>query len=256
MRPLFRRVPRVWLVTGTALALAAGGAGLAVSSEPLAPAVRAITSDEADRMALARLTTYMASPVAVTVRVDDGGMVEQVSGMVDYRTGHAVGSYTVQGDRAALGRGLIAWDGGGLGIAPMPRDGSAPLVAAARIPPSGWSPRAYTTDPLDAALKLVMGLGADRPDNAQLLAQSGPRWLGAQEIDGRQYDIFSGPHPAPQHSGAAADPGGLSPLTYWIDATGDLRRVRMRMQGIPEPTVVDFLGRSADRQVPGTPWKR
>jgi hypothetical protein len=65
-----------------------------------------------------------------------------------------------------------------------------------------------------------MGLGSDRPDNAQLLAQSGPRWLGAQDIDGRHYDIFSGPHPQPQKGDA--DPGGLSPLTYWIDASGNL----------------------------------
>jgi len=255
MRPSFRRLPRKWLVTGMVLALAAGGAGFAASNEPHAPAVRAITSDEADRMALARLTTYMASPVAVTVRVNDGGMIEQVQGLVDYRTGHAVGSYTVQGDRAALGQGLIAWDDGGLGIAPMPRGGIAPPVAAALIPPRGWSPRAYTTDPLDAALKLVMGLGADRPDNAQLLAQSGPRWLGAQDIDGRHYDIFSGPHPQPQQSDTA-DPGGLPPLTYWIDASGDLRRVRMRVQGIAVPTVVDFLGRNSAQQVPGTPWQR
>jgi len=254
MRLSLPRLPRKWMVAGMALALAAGGAGIAASIEPRTPAVRAITSDEADRMALARLTTYMASPVAVTVRVNDNGMVERVQGLVDYRTGHAVGSYTVEGDRAALGRGLIAWDTGGLGIAPMPRDGSAPPVAAARIPPSGWSPRAYTADPLDAALQLVMGLGSDRPDNAQLLAQSGPRWLGAQDIDGRHYDIFSGPNPQPQKGDA--DPGGLSPLTYWIDASGNLRRVRMRMQGIAVPTIVDLVGRDSAQQVPATPWQR
>ncbi len=244
----------MWLAAAMALGLAVGGAGLAVSSEPRSAVVRAISSDEANRMALARLTTYMASPVAVTVRVDDNGMVEEVRGLVDYRTGHAVGSYIATGHQVVLGRGLIAWDTGGLGLAPLPRDGSAPAVAAARIPPSGWSPRAYTADPLDAALQLLMGLGTDRPDNAQLLAQSGPRWLGAQDIDGRHYDIFSGPHPQPQQSGTA-DPGGLSPLTYWIDATGDLRRVRMRMPGIAAPTVVDLLGHDSAQQVPGTPWQ-
>jgi len=143
----------------------------------------------------------------------------------------------------------------GLGLTELPTSdpgGAHPTVDAAALPSNRWSPRAYTTDPLDAALELVMGLGSDRPDNAQLLAQAGPKWLGSDTIDGVHYDIFSGPH---QQTGQA-DSGdqGLSPLTYWIDDSGNLARVRMQISGLTEPVIIDILGRRSPEQLPETPW--
>lgn len=227
------------------LGLAVGAAALATGTAAWAmrapaPGPRPVTLAQAARMSLARFTTYEASPLRVRIQVPEAGRTLTVDGVVDYRAHHAVGSY-----RLGTETGLLAWDYAGLGVAPgHPRD---PLVAAASMPPRSWSPRGYTSDPLDAGLQLTMDLAQDRPDNAQVLAEQGPRWLRSDRIDGHDYDVFSGPRPR-----SAADQG-LSPLTYWIDGSGRLRRVTMQMAGISGPLTVDFPGGTATA-VPGTPW--
>ncbi|MDH6120928.1 hypothetical protein ABH930_004919 [Kitasatospora sp. GAS204A] len=227
---------------------------------------RPVTMDEASRLALSRLNVYQASPVAVTLTAaEGGGVVLRVSGVVDYRTHHGVGSYQTtgagftgssgtSGATAApqLDQGLIVWDSDGLGLAPA-LDGTPPWQQAEHIPRSGWSPRSYTTDPLDAGLQLLIGLGADRPDNPLLLAQSGARWLGRDRIDGRDYDEISGPRATGTTPGSGPD-GGKSPLTYWVDGNGGLRRVTMRMPGLGTPTTLEFTGHDANAKLPEAPW--
>ncbi|MFF9347803.1 hypothetical protein [Streptomyces sp. NPDC014734] len=233
---------------------------------------RPVTTDEASRLALSRLNLYQASPVAVTLTTTEGGgVMVRVSGIVDYRTHRAVGSYQVSGAGGAssetfgpsgtsgpvagqLDRGLIVWDSGGLGLARATRgDTTPPWQQAEHIPRSGWSSRSYTTDPLDAGLRLLIGLGADRPDNPLLLAQSGARWLDRERIDGRDYDRFAGPRAQGAKSSAGPD-GGRSPLTYWVDDDGGLRRVTMRMPGLGTPTTVEFSGRDSRAKLPEAPW--
>lgn len=227
---------------------------------------RPVTMEEASRLALSRLNLYQASPVAVTLTVTEGGgTVMRVEGVVDYRTHRAVGRYQVSGSAgtpapaapagpagpaARLGQGLIVWDTGGLGLAPARQgDDSPPWQQAEHIPRSGWSARSYTTDPLDAGLRLLIELGADRPDNPLLLAQSGALRLESERIDGRSYDRFAGP----RAQGATPD-GERSPLTYWVDGDGGLRRVTMRVSGLETPTTVEFSGRDRRAKLPGTPW--
>ncbi|MFJ1550924.1 hypothetical protein [Streptomyces sp. NPDC088246] len=231
---------------------------------------RPVTMDEASRLALSRLNLYQASPVAVTLTATEGGgVVVRVRGVVDYRTHRAVGSYQVTGASGSsrssgsagpvagqFDHGLIVWDTGGLGLAPAPEgDNSPPWQQAEHIPRSDWSARSYTTDPLDAGLQLLIELGADRPDNPLLLAQSGARWLGRDRVDGRSYDRFAGPRAQGATPSAGPD-GGRSPLTYWIDGDGDggLRRVTMRMSGLGTPTTVEFSGRDARAKLPEAPW--
>ncbi|OKH98821.1 hypothetical protein AMK13_35800 [Streptomyces sp. CB02056] len=216
---------------------------------------RPVTTDEAGRLALSRLNLYQASPVAVTLTAEEGGGVTiRVDGVVDYRNHRGVGRYRTTGASGALDHGLIVWDTGGLGLAPD-QAGTAPATdapaweQAERIPRQGWSPRTYTADPLDAGLNLLVQLGADRPDNPLLLAQSGARWLGRDRIDGKGYDRFAGP----RAQGAAPD-GARSPLTYWVDGDGGLRRVTMRMPGLGTPTTVELAGRQADAKLPEAPW--
>ncbi|WP_035803575.1 hypothetical protein [Kitasatospora mediocidica] len=224
---------------------------------------RPVTMDEASRLALSRLDLYQASPVTVTLTAaEGGGVVLRVSGVVDYRTHHAVGSYRTTGASGSSGssaspsgqldHGLIVWDTDGLGLAPA-LDGSPPWQQAEHIPRSGWSPRSYTTDPLDAGLQLLLSLGADRPDNPLLLAQSGARWLGRDRIDGRDYDKLSGPRAEGTTPGTGPD-GGKSPLTYWVDGNGGLRRVTMRMPGLGTPTTLEFAGHDAAAKLPEAPW--
>ncbi|MEU8513917.1 hypothetical protein AB0C76_20350 [Kitasatospora sp. NPDC048722] len=238
------------LVVVVVCALAVGGLVIhrTVSDET---AERPVTTDEASRLALSRLNLYQASPVTVALTAAEGGGVEiRVEGVVDYRTRRGAGRYTTTGPGTQPDHGLIVWDTGGLGLAPEPAgvDGT-PWEQAEHVPRSGWSPRTYTADPLDSGLQLTVQLGADRPDNPLLLAQSGARWLGRDRIDGRGYDRFAGP----RAQGAAPD-GGRSPLTYWVDGDGTLRRVTMQLAGLGTPTAVEFTGRDGGAKVPEAPW--
>ncbi|MFJ9434286.1 hypothetical protein ACIRQY_32145 [Streptomyces sp. NPDC101490] len=229
---------------------------------------RPVTTEEASRLALSRLGLYQASPVAVRLTAAEGGdVVVRVRGVVDYRNHRAVGRYQVSGASGAsprpgtqgpssgqLDQGLIVWDGGGLGLAPAHQDDGSPFwEQAERIPRSGWSARSYTSDPLDAGLQLMIGLGADRPDNPLLLAQSGARWLARERVDGRDHDRFAGPRARGAAPGPGSD-GGRSPLTYWVDGDGGLRRVTMRMPGLGVPTTLEFLGHDSRARLPEAPW--
>ncbi|WP_405720329.1 hypothetical protein [Streptomyces sp. NBC_00046] len=262
------RTPRRALWLRTLIAITACGAavgGLAAYraySDDDTTTERPVTMEEASRLALSRLNLYQASPVAVTLTAAEGGGVEvRVKGVVDYRNHRAVGSYRVTGSSGTSGsatgqldHGLIVWDTGGLGLAPAPKGANGPpWQQAEHIPRSGWSARSYTADPLDAGLQLLIGLGADRPDNPLLLAQSGARRLGRDRIDGRSYDRFAGPRAQGATPGAGPD-GGRSPLTYWVDGDGGLRRVTMRMPGLGTPTTVEFSGREGRAKLPGAPW--
>ncbi|MGW2180304.1 hypothetical protein ACWCXX_19795 [Streptomyces sp. NPDC001732] len=257
----------LWFRTLIAIAACGAAAGGLAAYRTLSedPAERPVTMDEASRLGLSRLNLYQASPVAVTLTATEGGgVVVRVEGVVDYRTHRAVGTYRVTGSTGSSGtsgpaagrldHGLIVWDAGGLGLAPAPKGNSSPpWQQAEHIPRSGWSARSYTADPLDAGLRLLIGLGADRPDNPLLLAQSGARWLERVRIDGRSYDRFAGPRAQDATPGAGPE-GGRSPLTYWVDGDGGLRRVTMRMPGLGTPTTVEFSGRESSAKLPETPW--
>ncbi|MFI9328886.1 hypothetical protein ACIGZJ_15215 [Kitasatospora sp. NPDC052868] len=242
-----------WLRSLAALAVCATAAGglVAYRAADDGPKERPVTVDEASRLALSRLNLFEASPVAVTLTAAEGGGVDvRVEGVVDYRTRRGTGRYQVTGANGPLDHGLVVWDAGGLGLAPEPAGAGGPAwQQAERIPRQGWSPRTYTADPLDAGLQLIVELGADRPDNPLLLAQSGARLLGHDRIDGRGYDRFAGP----RAQGAAPD-GERSPLTYWVDGDGGLRRVTMRMPGLGTPATVDFAGRDDTAKLPEAPW--
>lgn len=219
---------------------------------------RPVSAAEAQRMALARFRTYQASPSAVTVRAATPGGTTVIRAVVDHRTHRAVGSY-----QAGRARGLLAWDLSGVAVAGRERPPSAAgpggtggpvrdlLRAVRAVREREWTRREFSKDPLDNGLKLALSMAADRPDNAQLLAQSGPLWLKEERIDGRSYGVFSGPRPRPQ--GASASPSGRSPLTYWIDGAGSLRRLTADLG--PDRTVtVDVTAGKVAGKVPRGPW--
>ena len=72
-------------------------------------------------------------------------------------------------------------------------------------------------------LLLLLELGSDRPDNAQLLLQSDAQWLRADTDDGVPVDVFAGPS-APVVSGETAAGPNPGRLRYWVDGTGRLLR--------------------------------
>ncbi|MFC0598306.1 hypothetical protein [Streptomyces palmae] len=266
------RTPRrtLWFRTLIAVAVCGAAVGGLAAYRTLSDGTteRPVTTEEASRLALSRLNLYQASPVEVSLTATEGGgVVVRVEGVVDYRSRRGVGSYQVTGASGAAGsaeaggssaerldRGLIVWDTGGLGLAPARKgDKSPPWQQAERLPRSAWSPRSYTTDPLDAGLQLLIGLGADRPDNPLLLAQSGARRLGSDRIDGRDYDRFAGPR-AQGTTPKAGSAGERSPLTYWVDGDGGLRKVTMRMPGLGTPTTLEFSGHDSRAKLPEAPW--
>ncbi|MFJ2896986.1 hypothetical protein ACIO87_19150 [Streptomyces sp. NPDC087218] len=222
---------------------------------------RPVTLDEAQRLALARFTMYEAGTVKVEATVKDGGGTTTVHGLVDYRARHAVGRYAAT-RAGGTESGMIAWDAAGLAVlsdpAPDPASASASahgaddvaaiVKAAAAAKPRSWSPRTYTGDPLDSALRLMMSLAADRPENPQLLAQSGPQHLREETLGGTAYAVFSGP----RRSGSARD--GRSPLTYWVDGEGRLGRMEARLAPLPDPARLDFAPAPAGLRVPTRPW--
>lgn len=249
-----RTVRRGWWVAGVLAALTCGGLLLTGGDDFAAP--RPLSADEAQRMALARFRTYRISPSEITLRAASGYGTAVVRAVVDHRGHRAVGWYEVTGAGRPDG-GLLAWDQSGLAVA----DGTptAPakdaLRAAGRLKATAWTRRAFGAAPLDTALKLALSLGADRPDNAQLLAQSGPLRLRDERVDGRRYDVFSGPRPRPNAS--ASHPGrARSPLSYWIGDDGDLRRVRADL-GKGRSITMDLGGvRVRGAAFPGAPWEK
>ncbi|MFF7986707.1 hypothetical protein ACFZDK_47820 [Streptomyces sp. NPDC007901] len=246
------RSPWTW----AALAVVTGVCGTLPFLVVGGDAPRPLSADEARRMALTRFRAYRDSPAEVTVRAPLPGGTAVVRAVVDEHRHRAVGWFYT-GDAAE--RGLLAWDGTGLSIARPRIDGSAGPLAkpaslaeavrdAARVRPAAWIRRTYGPASLDTALRLTLSLAADHPDNARLLARSKPRRLGEDRIDGRTYDVFSAPPPT-------STPPELdqSPLTYWIDRAGHLRRVRSDLDD-DRTIVVDVTAAKVRPGVPEGPW--
>ncbi|MGW4652563.1 hypothetical protein [Kitasatospora sp. NPDC004289] len=250
--PTHKKRRRTAVAAALAAALLAAGGVTAWRMTDRQEQSRPLSSEEASRLALARFTLYGHGPVRVALTASaGGGLVTEVHGVIDYRTRHAAGGYRVHGPAGTVDEGLVVWDTGGLGLAKPSAGATGPAwEQAEHLPRSAWASRPFGTDPLDAGLDLLARLGADRPDNPLLLAQSGPRWLGRDRIDGRAHDRISGPRPRD----AADRDTAASPLTYWIDADGGLRRVTMRITGLATPTVLDLEGPQPDARLPQAPW--
>ncbi|MFE5536387.1 hypothetical protein [Streptomyces sp. NPDC056492] len=207
------------LVLAPLLALTACSAP-APGAKPAAP--RHLTSEEADRMALARFGTYRRGSGDITATIPSGGRTITLTGRVDWRGHH--GYAELHDDAAPATRELVHWSP--RGVAALPRwTGGLPDRPAA----SGWQlhPLQPHTAALDSMLLLLLHLGSDRPDNAQLLARSDARWLRDDRIDGTPVIVAAGPG-AP---GAPAGSGRLGNTRYWIDADGRLLRFQARLGG-------------------------
>ncbi|MFF0742963.1 hypothetical protein ACFYVL_21445 [Streptomyces sp. NPDC004111] len=268
------RRPRHRGLLFTALGLGAGAlAALLCLPGNDADTPHPVTTGQAEQMAVSRFELYEKSPLEVVARAPMGDDTVEVRAVIDYRAHRAVGAYST-----AAARGLVAWDAGGLAVAKGKAAGGAEAAAAAaKLKPRAWSPRTFGGDPLDLVLRVAMGLGTNRPDNPQLIAQHGAQYLGRGERDGDTYSLYSGPRPTADRrdavrkgsgaapggtpSGAAgASPGGSarpaqarSPLTYWISEQGGLGRVEIRPAGSETQSRIDF-GPTVRTAVPHQPW--
>jgi hypothetical protein len=192
---------------------------------------RALTSDEANRLAITRFRNYQAGGRAVTITVPStaGGLV--VTGSIDYRA--EIGYGVVRGTgRDTSSDGLIQWTSTTVLVHPM---ADIPATAPVSPPASGWYGRRLTTsgNSLDSALAIALGLGSDRPDNAELLPQNGAVRVGRDRVHGHQADIMNGPD-------AHAKTGTSGTVRYWIGSDGTMYRVQATVASESQPVVIDF----------------
>ncbi|WP_424184527.1 hypothetical protein ACOBQX_21835 [Actinokineospora sp. G85] len=234
---------RWWVVALIGLAAAVAVALCIVwGKESASP--RALTADEVERLAITRFRNFEAGGRAVTITVPDaaGGLV--ITGSVDYR--NRLGYGVVRGTgRNTSGDGLIEWTPSAVLVHPMEE---APTRAPDVPPATGWHQRPLQTvgSTLDTTLAIVLGLGSDRPDNAQLLPQNGAAWIGRDQVNGHPVDVVVGP----DARGRAGAPGSVR---YWLGPDGTMHRVRAEVASEPEPVVIDFdtHNRAAVPLVPG-----
>ncbi|GGS35998.1 hypothetical protein [Actinokineospora fastidiosa] len=195
---------------------------------------RALTSDEANRLAIARFRNHEAGGRAVTITVPTtaGGLV--ITGSIDYRAGLGYG--VVQGiGRDTSSDGLIQWSATTVFVHPMV---DAPAQAPPSPPETGWHQRPLRTSgsSLDSALLIAVSLGSDRPDNAELLPQNGAAWVGEDQVGDHEVDIMSGP----AARGRARTAGNVR---YWVDSIGTMHRVQADVDSEPQPVVIEFDAR-------------
>ncbi|WP_093470393.1 hypothetical protein [Streptomyces melanosporofaciens] len=201
-------------------------------SAPAGP--KALTSDQASRLAVTRFLNYQAGGRAVTIDVPGtaGGLT--FTGSIDYRRKVGYGAMHGTG-RDTSSDGLIRWTATTVFVHPM---GKAPAKAPARPPESGWYSRPLQRygSSLDSSLAIALKLGSDRPDNAELLPQNGAAWVGQDRLDGHRVDIMTGPS-ARATSGPTGEPGAVR---YWIGSDGTMYRVRVGVASASEPVVIAF----------------
>lgn len=236
---------RARTATGLVAALAIA-AGLLAGCTPDAPAEegpRAVTSDEAQLLAIARFRNFDVGSRAFRTTVVEGGATIGLKGWVDYEA--HLGYALVSGDFAPQ---ALLWTETTVGIIPATPDaaGDPPLPIPELADPAWQSrPLDAVQSQLDAVLATLGNLGDDRPENPLLLQQSGALWLRADEVDGVEVTVFAAPpsdEPLPDGLLPAADE---SPLRLWLDETGLIRRAELRVG--TAWTAIDLPDASAPR---------
>ena len=220
------------VIAGVGIAVAAAGGSGGGSGN------RALTSDEANRLALSRFRNYETGGRAVRITIPGTGGNLVVTGSVDYRT--KLGYGVVHGSgRDTSSDGLIQWTATSVLVDPMT---NAPATAPATPPTSGWYTRSLqkTGSALDSSLAIALSLGSDRPDNAQLLPQNGASWVGKDTVNGHQVDIMTGPAAQTAGSGIAQGSGAAGSVRYWVGADGTMYRVEVAVASETQATVIDF----------------
>lgn len=204
---------------------------------------RPLTTEEAERLAVARFRNYNDGVREVSFDVTDSGVTYAVDGWVDWTQHIGYGVATGGDGTESL---LLAWTATALSSHPWTVGDPAPL------PPPGladggpdWTSSDLVPENsrLHALLTLVLTLGADRPDNALLLSQTDARWLRADEVAGVPVDVITGPTADvaydPQTSSAAGD-GSDATMRYWVAEEGSILRLEVRLGGGGEWTLVEF----------------
>jgi hypothetical protein len=212
-------------VRKTVLALA-----LALTACSSTPDPRPLSIPEAERLALVRFSNYTTGIRAFTASVPSPGGKLVLDGRVDFVNHLGYAGMRTDGREDEFSKGLVQWNLGRMAFATNPS--SKPVDP---VPALGWQVRDLRErgSELDGALRLLVNLGSDRPENAQLLLQSSARWLRSDKVGDTAVEVFEGPK---QKDAADAR------LRYWLDADGKLRRLEARLGNAEELAVFDFAG--------------
>jgi hypothetical protein len=223
-----RRLPfrtALWAVAGV-VAIALGAAfRLTTSSDP--DQTSAMTAAQADLLASARFNDYRSGASAIDAAIPVSGQEFTLVGRVDWqdRIGYAT---LTAAQRQGGGTELLQWTRDGIAVH---GNWSGPLPATP--PADGWEVRAWQPGAdLDRALRLILHLGADHPENAQLLQQGGASVLRNDTIGGEHVTVFAGP--------PATARGTDSHTRYWIADNGTLRRFEALIDGSTNWAEVDI----------------
>ena len=194
------------------------------------PESHPLTENQAELLAVVRFTNYDDRQVAFHCRIPSAAGTLELAGRVDFARSVGYATLRTEGVSGYGSAGVLQWTRTSLAFLEGATQATDP-------PPSGeWQLRALQVPggELDTALALVLGLGNDRPDNAQLLRQSDARWLRTDTVDGRPVDVFEGPHAAGRTATAAPH------LRYWVGDDARLHRVEAWIGAAQDSATFDF----------------
>ncbi len=224
---------RVWLAVAVVAAIAvtisivlvvtSGGTKPSGGHPTASP--RPLTADEADRLAVMRYRNYQTGLHFRTTTNTGLTLV----GDLDFHkhVGYAMATDAGQPSPVQWNTStLVQW--------------AWPTSAAAGEPPAKLPTTQHRTralDPsksdLDALLAILLALGQDRPDNSALIQQDGATYVRADSVGGVPVDVLDGPRTSGQGTASSGA------LTYWVDASGHLRRADVVLGQSAVPVQID-----------------
>ncbi|MGX4653171.1 hypothetical protein ACWCHM_05735 [Micromonospora sp. SCSIO 07396] len=259
-----RRTTLVALVVVAVTAATALVAGLVSGAPAPTTTARALTDDEAERLAAVRVGTYRDVRAGVRVAVGTGAGRTDLVGWVDWS--RPLAYLDVGGPGAGPDRGLVQ----ATPSAVVQRPDPAAIVAPGRPPlvPPGDRWRLRNPAPgrgLGGALTVLFALAADRAAPTAALRAGGGRWLGRETLGGDQVDVLQAalwPAAGPATGAPTANPQATTaPATavpdgrpaddadprWWVDRDARLRRWAGRLaDGTPITVDLDRF----DRPIP------
>jgi hypothetical protein len=215
-----------------------------------------MTAHEAQTMAISRYKLYQRA--RVSARLDfPGSVTYHADVVVDLVRHGGWGSFETRIDGKATEAGSMAWNTVKVFTAPTKPgpDGTFPAVDA------WFGRRIDRSNGFDNFLLTLLLLGADRPENPQLLRQSAAQVMRTDRIGGVPVTVFSGPQaqtsadtPATTANRTPTDrPRASSRLRFWVDGQGGIRRFQA-YYGAPDglPAQLTLGGPGTAPDIPDT----
>ncbi|WP_166868766.1 hypothetical protein [Salinibacterium sp. ZJ70] len=236
-------------IAGAALVLALTACTVDVPAQPVATA-RPVSSQEAELLATTRFLNFDQGGVRFSTQLPVDGSALTLTGWVDHAA--HVGYAAVTGDFPAQ---AMLWTGDTVGIRASEPDGEGlPVLPIPALDDLAWQSRALdaAASDLDRMLTVLLGLGADRPDNPLLLQQSGALWLRDDEVGGEPVTVFAAPPSDEPIAAGTTVSADTSPLRLWVGADGRLRQAELRISGEWARIALDPSAEIPQLELPGS----